>query len=118
MEPERGDVTEGQEPEIDEAGFEGLDSTRIDTVLDAVEAGDAAAVVAALEPLHAADIADLIEQISGQQRRALLALYADHIDGDILSELEEGVREEVIESLPREALAEAVRDLDTDDVVD
>ncbi|MCL4675321.1 MAG: magnesium transporter, partial [Pararhodobacter sp.] len=111
-------MTDEQHREAEEAPFDGLDSERIALVLDAVEAGDTAAVVAALEPLHAADIADLIEHISGLQRRALLALYADQIDGDILSELEEGVREEVIEALPREALAEAVRDLDTDDVVD
>jgi magnesium transporter len=48
----------------------------------------------------------------------LLALYAVEIDGDILSELDEAIREEVIEALPRDVLAEAVRELETDDVVD
>ena len=95
-----------------------LDEARLERILDAVEARDAATVAAELEPLHAADIADLLEQVSGPQRRALLGLYALEIDGDILSELDESIREEVIDALPREVLAEAVRELDSDDVVD
>ncbi|MCB1394810.1 MAG: magnesium transporter [Rhodobacter sp.] len=102
----------------DESQVEELDADRIETVLDAVDAGDAEAVAAALEPLHPADISDLLEQISSHERKALLTLYPEGIDGDVLSELDEGVREEVIEAMPREALAEAVRELDTDDVVD
>ncbi|KPQ08195.1 MAG: magnesium transporter MgtE [Rhodobacteraceae bacterium HLUCCA12] len=95
-----------------------LDDARLEVILDAVEAGDAVALAAALEPLHAADIADLLEQISSAERRALLALHADRIDGDTLSELDEAIREVVIESLPRAVLARAMRTLDTDDVVD
>jgi magnesium transporter len=95
-----------------------LDHAVVDSVLAAVETGDAARVAELLEPLHAADVADLIEQISPGQRRALLALYAVEIDGEILSEIDESIREDVIEALPRAVLAEAVRELDTDDVVD
>ncbi|WP_323036202.1 magnesium transporter [Pararhodobacter sp.] len=117
-EPENRVLNEDLPSDFEETTVDGLDGDRIEIILDAVEAEDAAAVAAAVEPLHAADIADLLEQISGSQRRALLALYGEMIDGDVLSELEEGVREEVIEALPREAFAEAVRELDTDDVVD
>jgi magnesium transporter len=95
-----------------------LDQDRIDAVLAAVEAGDGAAVDAALDPLHAADIADLLEQIGTADRKALLALWSHEIDGEILSEISDSIREEVIESLPREVLVEAVRDLESDDVVD
>ena len=102
------DLTEGSDP------LEGL----IPAVLEAVEAGDGPAVEEMLEPLHPADIADLLEQISGSQRRAFLALTPDAIDGEVLSELDESLREDVIDALPREVLAEAVRELDTDDVVD
>ncbi|MCC5976375.1 MAG: magnesium transporter, partial [Rubellimicrobium sp.] len=71
-----------------------------------------------LDPLHPADIASIIEQIDARQRRALLALWHGGVDGDILSELDEGLREEVIGSLAPQQLAEAVRDLESDDVVD
>ena len=95
-----------------------LDQPRIDAVLAAVEAGDGAAVDALLDPLHPADIADLLEQIGGTDRRALLRLWSHEIDGEILSEISDAIREEVIEALPRNVLVEAVRDLETDDVVD
>ncbi|MGV8955894.1 MAG: magnesium transporter, partial [Cypionkella sp.] len=91
---------------------------RVDAILTAVAAGDAERVTALMAPLHAADIADLLEQIGGSDRRALLSLWSGEIDGEILSEIDESIREEVIESLSQEVLAEAMRELDTDDVVD
>lgn len=95
-----------------------LDERRVEAIRDAIETGDAASLSAELDSLHAADIADLMEQIGPAERRALIALWSGGIDGDILSELDESIREEVIEALPRDVLAEAVRELDSDDVVD
>ena len=40
-----------------------LDPRTVEAILDAVDAGDAAAIDRLMEPLHAADIADLFEQI-------------------------------------------------------
>ncbi|OOY26493.1 magnesium transporter [Thioclava sp. L04-15] len=95
-----------------------LDGEVVEAILDAAEQGDAERLSALLEPLHAADIADLLEQVSGSERRAILRLWGREIDGEILTEIDEGIREEVLESLPPEVLAEAVRELDSDDVVD
>lgn len=95
-----------------------LDDDRVEAIRAAVESGDRALVLGLVEPLHAADIADFLEQIDASERQAFLALYSGEIDGDLLSEIDETIREEVIESLPAEVVAEAVRDLDTDDVVD
>ncbi len=86
--------------------------------LEAVGRGDAVALTALLGPLHPADIADLLEQIDPGDRRALVALWGAGIDGEILSELDEAIREEVVGALPAEVLAQAVRALETDDVVD
>ncbi|KEO55154.1 magnesium transporter [Thioclava pacifica] len=95
-----------------------LDGEVVEAILDAAEQEDAARLSELLEPLHAADIADLLEQISGSERRKILRLWGREIDGEILTEIDEGIREEVLESLPPEVLAEAVRELDSDDVVD
>jgi magnesium transporter len=97
---------------------DGLDPRRVALILGALEARDRAALAAQLAPLHAADIADLLEQVSAWERRDLLAFGAEAIDGDVLSELDESLREEVIAALPRDTLAEAMRELDSDDVVD
>ena len=87
-------------------------------VLDAINRTDAVALDQLLDPLHPADIADLIEQVSGPERRAFLSLWSTGLDGEVLSELEEGLRDEVIQSLPDHVLAGAVRELESDDVVD
>jgi len=96
----------------------GITSRLFDDVLDAVEARDAARLDALLNPLHAADIAGLLEQVTARDRRALLALWQGGMDGEILSELDESLRAEVIEGLDPAQLAQAVRELETDEVVD
>jgi magnesium transporter len=96
----------------------GLDPRLVEAIRDAVEQGDEAAVDRLMAPLHPADIADVLEQIGASQRAALVKLWSKGFDGDILSELDESIREEVIEALPHEVLSEAVRELDSDDVVD
>ena len=97
---------------------DGLDARSVGLILDAVEAQDAGLLAQQLGQLHAADIADLLEQIGSGDRMALLALGAALIDGEVLSELDESIREEVIAALPRAAVAEAMRELDSDDLVD
>ena len=90
----------------------------VGAVLEAVEAGARDELISLMEPMHAADIADLLEQISSADRYALIELYGVEFDGDILSELDESIREDVISALRPEVLAEAVRELESDDVVD
>lgn len=90
----------------------------ISRIMYALETNDREMLWAEMEPLHAADIADLLEQSNAYDRRRLIALYGQEFDGDILSELDDSIREEVINLLTPEVLAEAVRDLDSDDVVD
>jgi magnesium transporter len=106
-----------QSPERDTDEFT-LDARIVSGVLEAIGAGDAARVAGLAEDLHPADIADLLEQIGPADRRALIALWPDAIDGDVLSELDEGLREDLIPTLPHSVLREAVRDLESDDVVD
>jgi magnesium transporter len=45
-------------------------------------------------------------------------LYGSEFDGEVLSELDEGLREDVVGAMEPAVLAEAVRELETDDVVD
>ncbi|PTX54122.1 magnesium transporter [Litoreibacter ponti] len=108
---------EQQAPEQGDEGY-ALERGLTDKVLDAIDAMEARTLDTLLEPLHPADIADLLEQIGGPERRALLSLWSMGIDGEILSELDENLREEVIGYLPEGVLTEAVRELESDDVVD
>ena len=95
-----------------------LDRGAVSAILYAVEAQDRTQLITLIEPLHAADLADLLEQITAYDRRRLIALYDREFDGDILAELDEGLREEVVTLLAPEVLAGAVRELESDEVVD
>ncbi len=95
-----------------------LDRKDVAQVLFAVDREDRESLLAMMDPLHAADIADLLEQINAFDRMRLVRLYDQEFDGEILSELDDAIREEVIGLLKPQVLAEAVRDLESDDVVD
>ncbi|MEP2642384.1 magnesium transporter, partial [Roseobacter sp.] len=95
-----------------------LDPKAIAAILYAVDIDDSAKLTDLMEPLHAADIADLLEQINAFDRSRLIRLYGREFDGEILSELDESIREEVIGVLTPQVLTQAVRDMDSDDVVD
>jgi len=104
--------------DVPEEGDYELDRVTFLPVVAALQDGDAIALRAALEPLHPADIADLLEQVDDTARTDLVRLYGRDFDGEILPELDEGIREDVISALAPEVLADAVRELETDDVVD
>ena len=87
-------------------------------ILYAVEIDEREKLIELMEPLHPADIADLLEQISAFDRARLIRLYDLEFDGEILSELDEAIRDEVVALLTPEVLQEAMRELDSDDVVD
>ena len=95
-----------------------LDRRDVAAILYAVDINNREKLLDLMDPLHAADIADLLEQINAFDRTRLIHLYGREFDGDILSELDESVREEVMAALNPTVLADAVRDLDSDDVVD
>nr|WP_325249272.1 magnesium transporter [Amylibacter sp.] len=95
-----------------------LDTLAIDAILDAVDANDQPRLIELLEPLHAADIADVLEQISGSERDDLLALWGTEFDGEVLSELDENLRADLIERLPSDVMSSVLKDLESDDVVD
>ena len=89
----------------------------VDEVLEKLAAGDVEGVRALVEPLHPADIADLFELVDREERRALAAALADLLDGDVLAEMNEWVREELIEELEPHEVAEIAGELETDDAV-
>ena len=70
-----------------------------------------------VEPLHPADIADLFELLERRERNDLAAAITDLMSSEVVAELNDYVREDMIEALPAAAVAEIVGQLDTDDAV-
>ena len=89
----------------------------VTAVLDAVEDGDAEAARALVEPLHPADIADLFELTPEDRRKDLAAAIADLVDADVFAEMNDYVREALIDALDARQVADIASELDTDDAV-
>lgn len=89
----------------------------VERVLDAVDAGDAETARALVEPLHPADVADLIELARADEREGLVSALAELVDADVLAELNEHVREILVSEMTPERVAEIAGELDTDDAV-
>jgi magnesium transporter len=94
-----------------------LKSEFVDQVQEALEAGDDGRVYDLVEPLHPADIADLFELLERDERRHLAVAITDLMTGDVIAELNDYVREDMMEALPPEAVADIAEQLETDDAV-
>ena len=89
----------------------------VEAVEQALEDGDTKAVYELVEPLHPADIADLLELFEREQRSQLAAAITDLMTSEVVAELNDYVREDMMEALPPEAVAQIVDQLETDDAV-
>ncbi len=117
-------TSEPADPEFrDDEVMETLDEDNIltrdfvDRVLDAVESGDREEVQRLVEPLHEADIADLLEQTSSERRGALAVAMGDLMSAEVLAEVNDYVREDIIDALQPSQVADLAGQLDTDDAV-
>ncbi len=86
-------------------------------VVAALDTGEAAKLRDLALPLHEADLADLIELLRPEQRTMLIATLGEDFDAATLPELDEAVRDQVLETMPSEQVAEALQQLDSDDAV-
>lgn len=86
-------------------------------VLDRIAAGEVESARALVEPLHPADIADLFELAPADARAPLAAALAGLLDGDVLAEMNEWVREGLIDALAPHQVAEIASQLESDDAV-
>jgi magnesium transporter len=87
----------------------------VETALEEGEAPRAADLTAAL---HAADQADLLEQLGHDERMTLVAELKPKLDPELLTHLDETVREEVLEQLSPEETGAAIAQLETDDAIE
>ena len=88
------------------------------TVEEALEAGEVGRAAEIAGELHAADQADLLEQLGHEERATLVAELKPNLDPELLTHLDETVREEVLEQLTPEETGAAIAQLETDDAIE
>ena len=72
-----------------------------------------------IEDLHAADIADILDELNTEEAKYIFLLLDDDTGADVLSEIEEDDRERFIKVLPIEVIAKKFIDhMDSDDAAD
>jgi magnesium transporter len=89
----------------------------VDRVLDAVDAGDDETARRLVQPLHPADIADLIELAARDEREGLVKALAGIISPDVLAEMNDYVREGLLDEMEPQQVADIAGQLETDDAV-
>jgi magnesium transporter len=89
----------------------------VDKVLDAVEAGDDETARKLVQPLHPADVADLIELARADEREGLVKALAGIISPNVLAEMNDYVREGLLDEMEPQQVADIAGQLETDDAV-
>jgi magnesium transporter len=89
----------------------------VDKVLDAVDAGDDATARQLVAPLHPADVADLIELAARDEREGLVKALAGIVSPDVLAEMNDFVREGLLDEMEPQQVADIAGQLETDDAV-
>jgi len=84
-------------------------------IAEALVAGDDARVRSLAQDLEAPDLADLIALLEPAQRIAFVLALGPGFKPEVLPELDETVRDELLPALPEGLLARAIADLETDD---
>src|ERR1700752_3715985 len=89
----------------------------VKTVSEAIAGRDVGLLRSLVGELHESDTGDLIEALDPDLRPQFVELLGKDFDFTALTEVDDTVREEILEELPAETVAEGVRELDSDDAV-
>src|ERR1700675_2321250 len=93
-------------------------SAFVEDISRAIHVADAVSLRAIVAELHEADLGDLIAALEPDDRVSLVELTGADFDFSALNEVDDAVREEILEELEPETVAEGVRELQSDDAVE
>ncbi|HZR73053.1 magnesium transporter [Bradyrhizobium sp.] len=90
----------------------------VERVEQAIAAADAAALHELVGNLHEADMGDVLEALDPELRPRLIELMGREFDFTALTEVDEAVRDDILEELPSETVAQGLREIESDDAVE
>ena len=89
----------------------------LDEVVAAIDGADPSVLRSLAGRLHEADLADLVEALEPAERPKLVGLLGHDFDFTVLTEVDDGVREQILEDLGSSQIALGLENLDSDDAV-
>jgi magnesium transporter len=90
----------------------------VEEITRCIKAPDATFLRQVVAELHEADLGDLIGALDAEDRVSLVELTGTDFDFSALNEVDDTVREEILEELEPQTVAEGVRELESDDAVE
>ena len=90
----------------------------VEEIANAIHAANAPFLRGIVAELHEADLGDLIAALEPDDRVNLVELTGADFHFSALNEVDDSVREEILEELEPETVAEGVRELESDDAVE
>jgi len=90
----------------------------VEEIARCIKAQDAPFLREVVAELHEADLGDLIAALDAEDRVSLVELTGTDFDFSALNEVDDAVREEILEELEPQTVAEGVRELESDDAVE
>ena len=95
-----------------------ISKSGIDAIKELINKGSDKRLRKRLKDLHYADIAEVIYELSTEQATYLVKLLDSEKTADALAEVDEDIREGILEKLSAKEIAEEIEELDTDDAAD
>ena len=115
--PKDAEGGEAAERETIYAPSGALERDFVDEVREDIVAGDGAALRELIEPLHESETGDVLEALGEDERTRFVELMGTDFDFTALREVDEAVREQIVDGLEPGRLAEGLQDIDSDDAV-
>ena len=95
-----------------------LNKTAIQFIEELIESGSNNKLREKLRDFHYADIAEIINELNSNQATYLIKLLKSDKTADALAEVDEDIREGILENLSAKEIAKEIEELETDDAAD
>jgi len=95
-----------------------ISTSLIDVIVGDIESKNDLSLQKQFNEFHYADIAEILDELDLEQATYVIKLLDSVKTSDILSELDEDVREKILQNLSTKEIAQEVKELDTDDAAD
>src|SRR5690554_1049195 len=90
----------------------------LDQIRDFIAANDDGFIKKEIIHLHPADIAEILDELDNEEAKFVYDHLSHDLQGDVLMELEDDVRQRFVETFQLDRLAQQLENLDSDDAVE
>ena len=90
----------------------------LEQLSDVINANDDKAITLLFREVHYADIAEVLDEVSFDEAIYIIKLLDSEKTSEIITELDEDIREKILKNLSTKEIAEEVEEMDSDDAAD